>query len=150
MIHPAQAKDVPALQRIVGETGLFPPDLLPEMIADHLAGEAGDIWLSCTVQDHVAGFCYAVPEQMTDGVWNMLALAADPARQRSGVGHKLVADLEERLSAQNARLIVVDTSSDAMFEGARAFYAKAGYTEEARIRDFWGPGDDKITFRKAL
>ncbi|MEO1249198.1 MAG: GNAT family N-acetyltransferase, partial [Pseudomonadota bacterium] len=30
------------------------------------------------------------------------------------------------------------------------FYRRCGYVEEARIRDFWSAGDDKIVFWKAL
>ena len=29
-------------------------------------------------------------------------------------------------------------------------YAGLGYTQEAVIRDYWGPGDDKLVFRKRL
>jgi hypothetical protein len=36
------------------------------------------------------------------------------------------------------------------FERTRAFYAKNGYDQEARIRDFYKSGEDKIVFRKAL
>lgn len=36
------------------------------------------------------------------------------------------------------------------FELTRSFYRKNGYDEEARIRDFYRAGDDKIVFRKAL
>jgi hypothetical protein len=35
-------------------------------------------------------------------------------------------------------------------EKTRAFYLKCGYDLEARIRDYYTEGDDKVTFRKAL
>ena len=46
--------------------------------------------------------------------------------------------------------MIVDTSGTEAFAETRAFYRKNGYTEEARIRDYWADGDDKITFRKPL
>ena len=58
--------------------------------------------------------------------------------------------MSRRHCAQGARLIVVDTSGIEDFAGTRAFYARSGYDEEARIRDFWATGDDKVIFRKAL
>lgn len=36
------------------------------------------------------------------------------------------------------------------FEYVRGFYRQHGYEEEARIRDFYAEGADKIIFRKAL
>ena len=55
-----------------------------------------------------------------------------------------------RLQASGNRVLIVDTSGTESFSGTRRFYNRCGYTEEARIRDFWGPGDDKIVFWKAL
>ena len=55
-----------------------------------------------------------------------------------------------RLKARAARLLIVDTSSLPAFDGARAFYPALGFREEARIRDFWTDGDDKVTFAKRL
>ena len=45
---------------------------------------------------------------------------------------------------------LVETSGLPEFERARAFYRKCGYEEEARIREFYNAGEDKIVFRKAL
>jgi ribosomal protein S18 acetylase RimI-like enzyme len=45
---------------------------------------------------------------------------------------------------------LVETSGLPKYDRARAFYTKCGYEEEARIRDFYTTGDDKIVFRKAL
>ena len=42
------------------------------------------------------------------------------------------------------------TSGLPSFERTRGFYRLCGYDEEARIRDFYQAGEDKIVFRKAL
>lgn len=48
-----------------------------------------------------------------------------------------------------ARTLIVDTSSMDDYAQARAFYRRQGLVEEARIRNFYGPGDDKVTFWKS-
>jgi ribosomal protein S18 acetylase RimI-like enzyme len=58
--------------------------------------------------------------------------------------------MENALRANGQRLLLVETSGLPIYERTRAFYAKCGYEEEARIRDFYTAGDDKIVFRKAL
>ncbi len=149
-IQPTVLQDVPALQRLVDETGLFPSGLLPDMVAGFLGDDPQDIWLTCHLDGTPVGFCYAVPEQMTAGTWNMLALAVLPVHQGQGLGARLVARLETLLEARGQRILIVDTSGTGEFALTRRFYAKNGYDEEARIRDFWADGDDKVTFRKAL
>jgi energy-coupling factor transporter ATP-binding protein EcfA2 len=47
-------------------------------------------------------------------------------------------------------LLLADTSGTAAFSRTRAFYREIGYLEEARIRDFWADGDDKVVFSKRL
>ena len=54
------------------------------------------------------------------------------------------------LQAKGARILIADTSGTEAFAPPRAFYAANGYAEEARIRDFWATGDDKVVFWKAL
>lgn len=98
------------------------------------------------------GFCMTDPEPMTDGTWNMRALAVAPAHQGAGAGGgaAIVAATEGAVAGMQGRLLIVDTSRIEAFVGARQFYLRCGYAEEARIRDVWGAGDDKVTFRKAL
>jgi len=52
--------------------------------------------------------------------------------------------------ARGGRVLLVETSGLASFERVRAFYRKCGYDEEARIRDFYVAGDDKLVYRKVL
>ena len=44
----------------------------------------------------------------------------------------------------------METSSTPAYDGARGFYRRNGYDEEARVRDYWTAGDDLVLFRKAL
>jgi hypothetical protein len=47
-------------------------------------------------------------------------------------------------------MLLVETSRLPDFDHTRKFYIKCGYEEEARIRDFYATGDDKVVFHKVL
>jgi ribosomal protein S18 acetylase RimI-like enzyme len=96
------------------------------------------------------GFCYAVAEKLTDGTWNMLAIAVLPSQQGGGLGTAITHKLEDMLRERGSRILIADTSGTEQFARTRKFYRKCDYAEESRIRDFWAAGDDKVTFRKAL
>lgn len=150
-IRPTTGGDGAALKGVVDATQLFPSDMLDAMIAPFLsASGVEDLWLTALDAGEPIGFCYAAPEAMTDRVWNLAAIAIHPQHQGRGFGAALLAALESALRARGARLMIVDTSGQAAFAPTRAFYRKNGYAEEARIRDFWAEGDDKITFWKPL
>ena len=150
--------DLPALKRIIDAVGLFPAELLDEMIS--FEGPPGDrdepreFWL---VHDgdgggvaSPAGVAYCAPERMTEGTWNALLLAVHPDRQGAGLGAALMRRTEAILAARGERLLLVETSGTDAFEATRGFYARLGYEREAVIRDYYGTGDDKVVFRKAL
>lgn len=58
--------------------------------------------------------------------------------------------VEQMLAERGERVLLVETSGTEDFEYVRAFYRKNGYEEEARIREFYAAGVDKIIFRKML
>jgi ribosomal protein S18 acetylase RimI-like enzyme len=149
-IEATTIQDVPDLCVVLDQTGLFPSDMLPDMLAPSLTEDAPGVWLSCKEEGKAIGFAYTVPEEMADGTWNMLALAVLPDLQKKGIGAALVAATEKHLAAKHQRILIVETSSTIDYAGARSFYSKCGYDEEARIRDFWAAGDDKVIFRKAI
>lgn len=142
--------DIDALQHIVDATGLFPPDLVPDLLAPFLAGETSEFWRTARLDGGPIGFCYTVPQMLAEGTWNTAAIALAPNAQRHGYGSTLLSHVEAELKDKHQRLMLVDTSSTEDFARTRAFYLKNGYEEEARIRDYWAPGDDKVVFRKAL
>jgi ribosomal protein S18 acetylase RimI-like enzyme len=150
IIKPTSVHDIAALQDVLDRTGLFPSEMLPDMLAPSLAGETGGFWLTCHNDGEAVGLCYTVPEELADGTWNMLALAVRPDLQGKRLGTALLNAAEQHLKSRGQRLLIVDTSGTDDFKLTRRFYAQNGYEKEARMRDFWADGDDKVTFRKAL
>ena len=151
IIRETRSHDLPELQRVLDETGLFPSDLLPDLIGAFLRDEpCSDFWLTCESGGKLVGFCYAAAEELAEGTWNMRAIAVLPEMQGKGSGATLVAEIESRLRKRGERILIAETSATAEYEQTRDFYRKNGYSEEARIRDFWGPDDDKVVFWKSL
>jgi GNAT superfamily N-acetyltransferase len=96
------------------------------------------------------GFACFGPTPATEGTYDMYWLAVDPSAQNRGVGRALVKWVEQELGKRGARLLVVETSSRPDYANTREFYARGGYAEAARVRDFYAPADDRIILTTRL
>lgn len=142
--------DIPSLRAVLDDTGLFPSALLDGMAAPFLRGEGADIWLVVGHDDAALGFAYCEPERLTDGTYNLLAIAVMSDVQGQGLGKALIDRLQTMLRQAGARVLLVETSSLDDYAGTRDFYDRLGFTREARIRDFYAAGEDKIVFWKTV
>ena len=150
IIKSTTSNDIAGLTTVLDETKLFPSEMLSEMLAPALERTPDAFWLTCHHCGEAVGLCYTTPEEMAGGTWNMLALAVRPDLQGNRLGSALVSAAEQRLKDKRQRILIVETSGKDDFTRARKFYTRKGFEEEARIRDFWADGDDKVIFRKAL
>jgi ribosomal protein S18 acetylase RimI-like enzyme len=100
--------------------------------------------------ERLLGYACTGPTPATDGTFDLYWLAVDPAVQGRGIGTKLVREVERDLRERGARMLLVETSSRPDYSNTRAFYARCGYTEAARIRDFYAPADDRIMLTTRL
>ncbi|RIV24007.1 N-acetyltransferase [Fibrisoma montanum] len=150
-IRPAVPDDVPALKALIDAVELFPSEMLDAMMADYFdkGPDSDHYWLTDDDEGPV-GVAYYAPERLTEGTWNLYLIAIHPDRQGQGRGAALLRYVEDTLAARGERILLVETSGIPEFDYQRAFYRKCGYDEEARIRDFYKAGDDKVIFRKAL
>lgn len=150
-IRLATQADAIAVNRIAQETGLSDgtedQTVLVPMDHDHT-------WI--VLEDPmgaIIGGAYFGPEAHSDRVWNLYFLAVIEAHQGNGTGSALVAWVEANLRERGskvANLLLIETSGVESFAPTRAFYRKQGYVEEARIREYYGPADDKVVFWKLL
>ena len=153
-IRPAKAADTNAILDVALASGLFPADEL-----DGLQDVLGETLGTHTADDHrwivegadsIGAAAYYAPEVMASGTWNLYFIAVRREAQGQGIGSCLLRYVEADLAKRGARLLIIETSGLAEFEKTRQFYLKHGYDSEARIRDFYDSGDDKIVFRKLL
>lgn len=156
MIRAAVPEDSEAIAELVVAAGMFSleeVDVVRQMLRDYFdaGGEEGHV---CVVDDDaddgIVGVAYHQPKGIADRVWDLTMIAVRPGLQGAGRGAALMAHAEDDVRARGGRLLLVDTSGTAQYDRTRQFYCKLGYDEEARIRDFWEPGDDLVVFRKAL
>jgi ribosomal protein S18 acetylase RimI-like enzyme len=149
-IRAVTPNDLPDLKVVIEANDLFPSDMLDEMISGYFNNESkSEFWFTCEDNKPVA-IAYCAPERMTEGTWNLYLIAVHPDYQKQGIGASMLQYIEQMLTVRGERILLVETSSLGTFEGTREFYRKCGYDEEARIREFYQAGEDKIVFRKSL
>lgn len=140
-----------ALAKAIGLFESSQIEELAQMLDQHFSDEKNnqDLWLT-DYDNEPVGIAYVAPERMTEGTWNLYLIAIHPDHQKQGRGTTLLQYVEQILTERGERVLLVETSGTDDFGYVRAFYRKSGYEEEARIRDFYTEGVDKIIFRKAL
>jgi ribosomal protein S18 acetylase RimI-like enzyme len=154
MIRLTTPDDTTGLITLAAASGLFDPnqtDDLAKMLDKHFSDrdETQDIWLT-DYDNEPVGIAYIAPERMTEGTWNLYLIAVHPDRQKQGRGKALLSHVEQMLIERGERILLVETAGTDDFEYVREFYRQNCYEEEARIREFYAAGIDKIVFRKAL
>lgn len=152
--------DVEKIKHLALVNHMFEPDeigMFDEMLAGFFDGSLSDhYWIVADTEDdsaEIAAAAYFAPEPFSDRMWNLYFIATDPAQHGSGAGSTIIDHVEQQLRSAGdslARTLIVDTSSMDDYEQARDFYRGRGFVQEATIREFYGPGDHKITFWKAL
>lgn len=157
LIRTVGAADIDTIKQIAIDTNMFEPDgvtFFDKMITGALDGTMHDNhWLVAQHDSQVVAAAYYAPEPFSDRMWNLYFISVAPHHQGHGIGGVLLDHIEQQLRGRGgatARVLIVETSSTDRYLRTRHFYRRHEYVEEARIRQFYGPHDDKIVFWKSL
>jgi ribosomal protein S18 acetylase RimI-like enzyme len=145
--------DLPDLIRILNETGAFNDvevGCAVELLGIVLDDPNQKDYIVAVAEDggRAVGYVLYGPVPLTDGNFDLYWIATDPRVQGRGFGRRLLTHAEEDARNHGGRMLCLETSSQGGYERTRLFYEQAGYVEESRIRDFYRPGDDRITYVK--
>ncbi|WP_306642093.1 GNAT family N-acetyltransferase [Sanyastnella coralliicola] len=149
-IRPIVENDLPSIKHILDSSQLFPSEMLHEMISGYLYADAEEFWFCFEEEGQPIGFGFCAPEKLTEGTYNLYAIAFTEETQGGGRGKQMMDYIEQLLQSKNGRVLIVETSSLDEYQKTRAFYVKCGYVKEAVIREFYAPGEDKVVFYKKL
>lgn len=150
--------DIPAIKTIAIDTAMFDVEgaaFVDDVVTGILDGPVHDhhVVVDEAADGSVTGAAYFAPEPFSDRMWNLYFIAVHPSQQGNGVGAALLDHVEHHLRQAGpdaAQVLIVETSSTDQYTRPREFYPKQGYVEEARIRRFYGPDDDKVVYWKRL
>jgi ribosomal protein S18 acetylase RimI-like enzyme len=156
VIRKAIREDRSALKQLLSKITVF--DVEDRAIAIELL----DIYLEDPAQEDYKFFaafdddsqmigyiCYG-PTPLTEGTYDLYWIAVDPQYAGQGVGTLLMRQLESIVKASHGRLVVIETSSSQQYALTRRFYLKNKYVLAETIKDFYRPGEDRVTFVKYL
>jgi ribosomal protein S18 acetylase RimI-like enzyme len=143
------------LEQLTRTTGLFREAEVATAVEllDASLGERGTDdyrFVGAFDRTELQGYACWGPTPGTEGTWDLYWIVVDRARQGTGIGTQLLAEVEQRLKADGCRLVVVETSSRADYTPTRGFYEARGYTRAATIPGYYAPGDDLVIYTKDL
>lgn len=96
----------------------------------------------------VFGYHCTGKRPLTDAVYDLYWIAADPEATVKGIGKKLLEHAEEFVRQSRGRWLIAETSSRQSYTRTRNFYLRNNYSIVAEINDFYSPGDNLVVFGK--
>jgi D-alanine-D-alanine ligase len=147
--------DRDAVRRLVESTGVFSPieiDVAVELVDDRLnRGQQSDYnFVFADLNGRTVGYtCYG-PIALTAGSFDLYWIAVNKAMHGRKIGRLLLERTEELVRAAGGRQVYIETSNRPQYAPTRGFYLRCGYRQEALLKDFYAPGDDKVIYGKKL
>ena len=146
------AMDKPQLMALLKATPEFIPDeilVAEEVIDTYLDSPGRDFQIVVAeISARIVGYACFGLTPLTLTTWDIYWMAVALDKRGVGIGAALLKSAEDEIQKAGGRLALIETSSKPNYLNTRRFYRKKGYKRVSRIRDFYAPGDHRLTFEK--
>lgn len=153
--YDVRPEDRDTVRQLVESTGVFSAvevDVAVELVDDRLKrGGQSDYHFVFAEQDgRPLGYtCYG-PIALTAASFDLYWIAVDKASHGRSIGRLLLERTEELIRQLGGRQVYIETSNRQHYAPTRGFYLRCGYDQEALLKDFYAPADDKVIYVKTL
>ncbi|MCL5030541.1 MAG: GNAT family N-acetyltransferase [Bacteroidetes bacterium] len=96
--------------------------------------------------EKILGYYCTGKRPLTDGVFDLYWIAADPESEIKGIGKRLLEHAENFVKENNGRWFLAETSSKESYSKTRSFYLRNNFSIVAQINDFYSVGDHLVVF----
>jgi GNAT superfamily N-acetyltransferase len=149
------ASDAAAVREIVASTGMFydyETDVAVELVDERLrkGPASGYCFVLAELDGRVVGYACYGPIACTLHSYDLFWIVVHQQFQGHGLGRLLLEESERQIAAAGGRRIYVETSGRDQYLPTRTFYEHTRYERVSTLEDFYGPGDDKVTYLKVV
>ncbi len=151
-IRAVQKTDFKSMLTLLKEIPLFTKDetdVVLELLDIYLNNKNNKDYLFFVTEEEnhdLGSFICFGPTAMTDGTYDLYWIGTSNRYEKRGLAKQLVNYMIDYLRERKGRIIRVETASKDSYSGTKAFYDRINFKEEARLADFYAPGDDLIMF----
>jgi ribosomal protein S18 acetylase RimI-like enzyme len=151
-----EPQDIDAITELVEATSVFRDDEVDIAVElmEVAAAEPNqkDYILYSGIDEHenVVGYYCVGPTPMTQSTFDLYWIAVHPQYHGKQFGTQLLQHCEALVKSMDGSLVLAETSSQPKYQPTRNFYLRNQYTESARIKDYYMPGDDLVIYTKYL
>jgi GNAT superfamily N-acetyltransferase len=150
-----EKSDINRVIEIVESTGFFydhETEVAAELVAERLAhGEStGYFFVFAEVDGVTAAYSCFGPISMSKTSFDLYWIATHSDYRGKGIGKMLLEETCRQAGNMGCKIIIAETSGRDHYAPTRAFYENTRFILEARLKDFYDEGDDKLFYTKRI
>jgi GNAT superfamily N-acetyltransferase len=156
IIKGISAEDRPGIEDILRSSGFFYEfeidtalEIADETIAKGMDG-SGYYWITVRDEDGLVAFANYGKNAFSTHSWDLYWIAVHQESRNKKLGSVLLKACEDDARERGCRILWIETSGRPLYASTESFYVRNGYTLEASLREFYGPGDPKQVYVKTL
>ncbi len=153
MIRKAKQADAVKIEEILNKITLFTNeevDVAMELVNIAASNPYQTDYYLFVCEDNklILGYYCIGRRPLTDAVYDLYWIVADPDSPKKGIGKKLLKHAEAFVQENKGRWLIAETSSKGSYSKTRNFYLRNKFSIVAEINDFYRVGDNLVVFGK--
>lgn len=150
-----EERDIKSVRDIVVSTGFFydhEVEIAVELVTERLnLGEVtGYYFVFADIDGVTAAYSCFGPITMSKTSFDLYWIATHNDYRGKGIGKKLLEETFNQARMMGCKIIIAETSGLPHYAPTRAFYDSTRFVLEARLKDFYDEGDDKLFYTKRI